>query len=132
MKKLLTVVLLLLSFNAFAVDVGLYPTTNYNCVVPTEREDDTPFDWATEGKEIRFYWGTATGDYQNIVTRPACQWVIDNTAFPANTTIYIVTTAVDTENRESRYNAEVTHVMTAAKADPKSTGPGTLEHIPAQ
>ena len=132
MKKLLLTVLLLVSFNVSAVDVGLFPTTNYNCIVPTEREDNTAFDWATEGKEIRFYWGTATGDYQNIETRPACQWVIDNTAFPANTTIYIVTTAVDTEGRESRRNAEISHTMTAAITNPKSTSPGTLEHIPAQ
>lgn len=130
MKKLLLILFLLISLSAHAVDVGLYPTTTRNCVVPTEREDNTAFDWEAEGDVIRFYWGTASGDYQNIVEKPDCQWIIDNTAFPPNTTIYITETAVDTENRESRYNEETVHVIEAAVADPKSPSGSTMTNNP--
>ena len=118
------------SVSAETVDSGLFPTTNYNCIVPTEREDNTAFDWATEGDVIRFYWGYATGDYQNIVERPVCQWVIDNVAF-AGQTIYFVSTAVDTDGRESRYNPETVYTVTVI-ADPKPITGGTFEHIPAK
>ena len=114
---------------AETVDSGLFPTTNYNCTVPTQREDNTAFDWATEGDVIRFYWGEASGDYQNIVERPACQWVIDNVAF-AGRTIYFVSTAVDTDGRESKYNPETVYTVTVI-ADPKQVTGGIFEHIPA-
>jgi len=135
MKKLILAIITVLSFmsfNAYAVDVGLYPTTNYNCKVPTQREDDTAFDWATEGSVIRFYSGTSSGNYTNIVERPVCQWVIDNTAYPPGTKLYIVSTAVDKDMRESRYNAEIVHTIDAAVLPPKSPTGAVLEHIPAR
>ncbi len=112
------------------VDSVSEPKTIYNCAVPTQREDLSAFDWATEGQFIRFYWGYVAGDNQNTVEATNCQWIIDNTLHTGKT-IYFVTTAVDMANRESLPSAESTHtimikvpkVITA----PKPPGSGTFK-----
>lgn len=124
MKNILVFCLLVLSVGASAdVDPLLEPKTLYNCEVPSEREDGTAFDWATEGKDIRFYWGYTPGQYQYTETRPNCQWIIDNTAI-AGKTIYMVETAVDTDGRESAYNAEKAHTVSLGVHKPRAPKPG--------
>lgn len=130
MKKLLLLLLFSISPTVFAVDPGLFPETIVNCVKPTQRADGSPLA-PDEIALIRFYWGTATGDYQNIVEKTDCQWIIDNTVFPGGTTIFFTETAVDTQGRESEYDVESTHVIDVPVTGPKSPNGVTLTHVPA-
>ena len=109
MKKLLLALMLLgASFNAYAVDPKLEPTTTHTCTAPTEREDGTPIT-TEEIKEFRFYTGSLSGDYQQTTPSPVCSWSYDNTLDPSDHNVYIVVTVVDQDGRESRYSTEKVH-----------------------
>ena len=105
MKHLL-LLLLLLSFNAFAEPALLFGEP------PVQREDGAPFDIAAELEGFNVYCGTASGDYVNTYTftgyqLPVTEWAVD---LP-NGVSYCVVTAVDNDGRESTYSQEVTIAM---------------------
>ena len=93
-------ILLLLSFNAFAVSLSGEP--------PTQREDNSPFDVVTELKGFNVYCGIDSGIYSDTwnfigYTLPRTTWTI-----PLATGVhYCVVTTIDTGNRESMYSNEV-------------------------
>ena len=104
MKYLLSL-LLLLSFNLFAV-------TAITGEPPTQREDGSAFDLKTELKGFNIYCGTASGDYVDTYnftgyTLPVTEWLIE---LPLGVS-YCVVTTVDTDGRESLYSNEVTVTM---------------------
>jgi len=116
MIKYITIVclycLVMVSAKAYAVDPSITPETTINCAVPTEREDNTPLV-AGEITEIRFYASAIQGVYSGVptnTTNGVCQWVIDNTA-QAGGVLYIVVTAVDSDDRESSYSIEKEHLI---------------------
>ena len=105
MKHLLSLLLLLLSFNVFAADASL------TWVAPVEREDNTAFA-ETEIAEFRVYYGIATGDYQTTVSvsRPDANAVTPESltlTLPTGFTYFFVVTTVDLDGRESMYSTEV-------------------------
>ena len=105
MKYLLSILLLLFSFNVLAADASL------TWIAPVEREDNTSFS-ENEIAEFRVYYGTATGDYQNTVDvrrTDASKTTPLNIALtlPTGFTYYFAVTTVDLEGRESIYSTEV-------------------------
>ena len=105
MKKLLFLLLLLLSFNLLASEAGL------TWVGTDQREDGTAFT-EDQTKEYRVYYGTVTGDYQTFVSivRPDANTVTPlnlTLTLPTGFTYYFVVTTVDLEGRESLYSKEV-------------------------
>ena len=104
MKHLLLLITLL-SFNAFAADAAL------TWVAPVERIDNTALS-ETEIGSFKVYYGTATGDYKDVVS---VNRVDANSATPLNLTLtlptgftyYFVVTTVDLDGRESVYSTEV-------------------------
>jgi len=127
---LLLVCLFLTSADVMAVDATLFPTTNYNCTLPVVREDGTKFNYATEGSQVMVYWGTAPGKYNNPVTLKVCQWVIDNTAFPDGTTLYIVSTVTDNGKRESVYSPVYVHNITVSPVPKPLAAPAAPGLLP--
>ena len=119
--KYLPLLLLLLSFNAFAVPLTGEP--------PTQREDNTPFNLETELHGFNVYCGLITKDYVDSYTfqgyaLPKTTWDVD---LPAGVH-YCAVTTVDTDGRESSYSNEVTVTVTVdAKYPPKS--PNVVETI---
>jgi len=109
-KRLLFGIALLCThvINAAPVYPDKDPTTTITCVVATEREDNTLFDWKTEGGGVRFYYGYESGNYPFQVDRPGCSWDIDNTKHVGKT-VYIVATNFDSDNRESGFSNQVVH-----------------------
>lgn len=94
--------------NAAPVYPDKDPITTITCAVATEREDNTLFDWETEGGGVRFYWGYESGVYPFQVDRSTCNWDIDNTMY-AGKTVYIVATNLDSDKRESGFSNQVVH-----------------------
>jgi len=127
---LLLVCLFLTSADVMAVDATLFPTTNYNCKLPVTREDGSAFNYATEGSQVMVYWGTAPGKYNNSVPLKVCQWVIDNTAFPDGTTLYIVATVTDNGKRESLYSPVYVHNITVSPVPKPITAPAAPGLLP--
>ncbi len=132
MKNLLTILLLTLSVSAYAdtVDPLQQPLSNLNCAYPTERENNDPLDWATEGGTINWYYGFASGAYEfGPVNTTACQWVVDNKLF-AGKTLYATATATDKQGRVSIYSkTEWVHEVLPIALPPKP--PAALPTTPA-
>ena len=103
---------------AAPIDPGLQPETIVNCVLPTEREDNTPFDFSTDGEAIVWYFGFSPGNYTQSVTTPACQWIIDNKVYPAGS-LYFVAATKDKDGRESVFSDMITHEIGGVVANPK-------------
>ena len=101
-------ILLLLSFNAFASDAGL------TWFAPVEREDNTAFA-ETEIMEFRVYYGTKPGVY----THTAFVRRVDvgatplslTLALPTGFTYYFAITTVDLQERESGKSKEVSLLL---------------------
>ena len=109
MKYLLSILLLLFSFNVLAADASL------TWIAPVEREDTTAFS-ENEIAEFRVYYGTATGDYQTVVNvgradTSAATPINLTLTLPTGFTYYFVVTTVDLEGRESLYSTEVSIPM---------------------
>jgi hypothetical protein len=113
MRKLLSLLTLLLSFNAYAVDPLIEPTSVINCEWPTEREDDTPFPVSERGG-INFYHSVIPGVYDkanpNATSATLCQFTVDNTVL-ADGNHYFIFTVFDTESRTSDDSPEKVHVV---------------------
>ena len=101
-------ILLLLSFNAFASDAGL------TWEAPVEREDNTAFA-ETEIMEFRVYYGTSPGVYTHtafvrrvdVGTTPLSITL----TLPTGFTYYFAITTVDLQERESVKSKEVSLLL---------------------
>jgi len=92
------------------VDPILVPESPITCEYPIEREDNTPFDWATEGGKIRFHYGYSPGVYTVTVDSTDCSHTIIN-ADHAGKTLYIVGTVFDKDGKESGVSNEKVHAV---------------------
>ena len=99
MVRKIAIFLLLVSMEALA---GL----NLSWVPPIEREDGTLLQ---EGEICcyRIYWGTTSGDYQNMIEVDGAVNSYNNITEFTPEIIYLVITTIDSDGRESMYSNEV-------------------------
>lgn len=120
MNKLLPI-LLLLTFNAYALDPTIEPLTRYECNWPIERTDGKIFTEAERGG-INLYRSNISGIYDPDklveISNTICAFTIDNTLL-TNGTYYFVTTAFDTEGRSSNLSVETSHTIEWPPLPPK-------------
>ncbi len=112
MKKLLLLIvgwlIMFAVLNAYALTINIDPTITpekvLKCNMPVEREDGTPLA-LYEIEEVKFYSGTAPGDYVETATDTICQLTVLTADLPDGN-YYKVASVVDVAGRPSPYSEE--------------------------